>query len=166
MVLPRLGSYNKKLLHYVGTKAHRTTLLEVLDMHRTNLEALLDISQKGKGSFVKGVAVVMDDIAKGIVGVSTGIFHLIARGTTEIANDTSTAVSGVGKAIASVFSFSGGASNFLLYVINAGVIVYLIYKHIKEQRRGHKRPRGPVTIVREGGYLVDADRQRRNLQES
>ena len=39
MTLPKLQSYNAKLLHYEGTRPHRTTLLEILATQQENLQA-------------------------------------------------------------------------------------------------------------------------------
>ena len=132
--LPRLASFNGKLLHYSEVKPHRTTLLHVLALQQDNLRDLTDFRQRGGGSLVAGIFTAMTDVVSTITNTGTTIFHMIAGGATEVANDTITAVDGIGNMVAGFFGVIGGPANLGLYILNFCIIFYLVYRHIHECR--------------------------------
>ena len=134
MTLPKLRTYTPKLLHYEEVRAHRTTLLDLLATQQENLETLTDLKESGNGSILKGIASAMGDAIETVTDSASNIFRLITRGTTDIANDTIQAVDGIGSALVDMVTFTGGPSNFVLYIIDLIIISYLTVQYIKDRR--------------------------------
>ena len=83
------------------------------------------------------------DVVSTITNTGTTIFHMIAGGAKEVANETITAVDGIGNMVAGFFGVIGGPANLGLYILNVGIIIYLVYKHITECR-GRGNQDGPI----------------------
>ena len=81
----------------------------------------------------------MGDVVETVSDTASNIFRLVVHGATDVTNDTVQAIDGIGSALVDMITFTGGPSNFVLYVIDLGIIVYLIYEHI----RGYQRDRQP-----------------------
>ena len=138
--LVKLASYNERLLHYSKAQPHRTTLLRILDTQQDAIQEISDIRERGRGSLAQGIARSMSDIFQSLERTGENVFDLVARGVVSIANDTVSVTKGTTSLITSLFSITGGISNFLLYIINLGIIIYLTYKHIAKCRNiRHKR---------------------------
>ena len=152
MALPKLRTYTPKLLHYEKVRPHRTTLLNILAEQQDNLDALTDYRTTGGGNIVKGIAEAMGDVVETVTDTATNIFHIIAHGTTEVTNDTVQAVDNIGSALVDIVTFTGGPSNLVLYVIDIGIIIYLIYRH----RVGHQQieQRVPPPVPEHQNYLT------------
>ena len=162
MVLPKLQSYDAKLLHYEGTRPHRTTLLEILAAQQENLQTLTDYRTIGEGDILKGLASAMGDVVETITKTTSNIFRIITDGTTEVTNDTVTAVNNIETALVDLVTFSGGPSNFILYILDLCIIVYLVFRHVRGNRQNRQPPPvpehgqdpQPPPVPEHQGYLV------------
>ena len=133
--LPRLASFNSRLLHYSDVKPHRTTLLNILSLQQENLRDLSDMRQVGGGSLAKGVLTAITDVAASIADTGTTLFHIVTGSALSVANDTVTLFDKAGKSILGVFDVVGGPSGFALYLIDICIIGYLVWKHVNDNRR-------------------------------
>ena len=88
---------------------------------------------------MRGIASAMGDVVETVTDTASNIFRLIAHGATDVTIDTVQAVDGIGSALVDMVTFTGGPSTLVLYVIDLGIIIYLIYQH----RRGFQRDRQP-----------------------
>ena len=79
---------------------------------------------------------------------------VIARGVSHATNDTITLVDTTAGIEASVFD-NVGRPNFILFVFNAEVIVYLIWQHYVRRRARKKRKFRPNNICREPCQIKD-----------
>ena len=86
----------------------------------------------------------MSDIFETLEQTGTNIFDLIADGVVAVTNDTVLVAEETGSLLKNIFTFTGGAPNFVLYIINVGIIAYLIHRHFKF-RCGGKRKKYATT---------------------
>ena len=157
MALPKLRTYTPKLLHYEKTRPHRTTLLDVLAAQQENLDTLTDYRTIGGGDIVKGIAAAMGEVVETVTDTATNIFSIIAHGATDVTNDTVQAVDNIGSTLVDIVTFTGGPSNLILYVIDLGIIIYLIYRH----RTGYQqiRRQEPPPVPEHQNYLTPIDKR-------
>ena len=87
-----------------------------------------------------------------MTNTASNIFRIIAHGAIDVTNDTVTAIDNVGTALVNLVTFTGGPSNFLLYIIDIGIIAYLVFKHIRDNRQGRHLTPHPVRAHQ--GYLA------------
>ena len=149
LVMPKLASYNERLLHYSKARPHRTTLLDMLHMQQESLNTVTDLREAGKGSFAQGIARAMSDIFETLEQTGTNVFDLIADGVVTVTNDTVLVAEETGSLIKNIFAFTGGASNFVLYIINFGIIAYLTHRHFKLRCGGQRRKYSPTDSNKE-----------------
>ena len=129
MALPKLRTYTPKLLHYEEVRPHRTTLLDILAAQQENLDTLTDYKTVGGGNIMKGIASAMGEVVETVTDTATNIFNIIAHGATDVTNDTVQAIDNIGSTLVDIVTFTGGPSNLILYIIDIGIIIYLIYRH-------------------------------------
>ena len=134
--IPKLGIIDERIFNDEQNVPHRSTWLEMMAMHQDNLQDLLDFRTQGHGNFIVGLAGAMSDIVTDVVDVSENIFHIVATGSVDVVNDTTIAISSVTSAIADIFTLAGGPSVFILYVINVGILSYLLWMHCQRKRNG------------------------------
>ena len=135
VMLPRLASFNGRLLHYGKIAPHRVTLLQVLASQQDNLRDLTDMRERGKGSLVQGIFGAMEDVVSTLAETGETIFHVVTKGVIHLTNDTVLTAEGVGDSVASLFSVIGGPGNLGLYILDLLIIIYLVYKHVHDTRR-------------------------------
>ena len=133
--LPPTDKLDERIFINEQTYPHRSTWLDIMAIHQDNMQDLLDLRTRGKGNFITGLAETMSDIVEDVTDMGENIFTLVATGSVDIANDTVTAVSSVGKFVSNLFDLSGGPSVLILYVINIIIIVYLIWMRMQGNTR-------------------------------
>lgn len=74
----------------------------------------------------------ISDLVEEVSITGDNIFESIAKGITCVTNDSVGVVEGVDDEIARIFAFVDG--KFILYVINAMIILYLLYRHIRKRQ--------------------------------
>ena len=99
---------------------------------------------------MRGLASAMGDVVETITKTTSNIFRIITDGTTEVTNDTVTAVNNIETALVDLVTFSGGPSNFILYILDLCIIVYLVFRHV----RGNRQNRQPPPVPEHQEYLV------------
>ena len=150
MTLPKLRTYSPKLLHYENTRPHRTTLLNLLASQQENLDTLTDYRTVGNGNILKGIATAMGDAVEAVTDTASNIFRLITGGATDIANDTIQAADGIGSALVDLVTFTGGSSDFILYLVDLAIITYLVFQYIQGKRRDREPQPPPIPEHRQG----------------
>ena len=135
--LPILGTYSNKLLHYKQNIPHRITLLSLLSQQRENLQSLTEIRTNGGGSFflglTKSIAYTINSLEKTGESIFNTIVNGVDRSITVLANSTSQVISSTSKGISSILE-QIGIPNFILYIINALIITYLVLMRCQNQR--------------------------------
>ena len=135
LIMPKLASFNEKILVQSRTTPHRTTLLAMLADRQEELQEMADFKDAGEGSITRGIAGAMSTIFSSVVSVGEDVFQIVAGGIDETANVTVQAINDVGSTVSHVFDFTGGTPGFILYVLNFCIIGYLVYQRIHEGRR-------------------------------
>ena len=94
---------------------------------------------------MKGIASAMGEVVETVTDTATNIFNIIAHGATDVTNDTVQAIDNIGSTLVDIVTFTGGPSNLILYIIDIGIIIYLIYRHRRgfQQARQHIPPPVP-----------------------
>ena len=144
--LPKLASYNNKLKHYSFVTPHRTTLMSILASQRGNLREMSDLRKRGGGSVLQGIFSGISEVVETMSETGVTLVHSIANGITHLTNDSVEVVTEVGEGVAGVFNFAGGPSNFVLYVIDFFIIVYLVLKHFAELRMRRRDAEAPRVV--------------------
>ena len=144
--LPQMASFNKKLRHKAKVTPHRTTLLRILDSQRENLRKMSDLRRDGKGSVLQGVFSGIAETVETMSDTGLNIVHAIAKGLKHLSNDSVEVVSEVGEDVVGFFKWTGGVSNFVLYVIDFLIISYLATRHIMEYRERRQPREGPRIV--------------------
>ena len=114
------------MLHQKGPTYHTSTYLHLIKTHEDNLNELLDYREKGHGNVMRGLALAMSSAVEDVVDIGQNLFHIVATGSVNIVNDTAHVISSTGNALANIFNFTGGAPNFVLFVVNILIVSYLI----------------------------------------
>ena len=76
-----------------------------------------------------GIGRALSNVAEKILDTGGNVFDIFARGSLDVANATTNTISGIGHSISRIFDWSGGTSNFILFMVNGAIILYLVIKH-------------------------------------
>ena len=127
--LPILGSYNKKLTYYKKASPHRITLLNLLAKQTENIESLSDFNEEDDGNIILGITRGIAKTVNYIESKGESLFKLVTNtvftGVKVITNSTEGIIDSSANGIKKIFK-SIGLSNFILYIVNFLIIIYLI----------------------------------------
>ncbi len=132
--LPKITSFNRRMLHFTKPRLHRMTLLAILAAQRQNLATLTDLKDVGDDNIVRGIAREMSRALKSVIHSGEDIFDIISGGVVHTVNDTVLTLESSGDLMVGLFQDIGGPGVFTLYLINMGIIAYLIYHRWREVR--------------------------------
>ena len=155
MNIPKLGSYNNKLLHFSGHKPQERTLLDILGNQQDALDELSDLKENGDNNLVKGIARAMSNIVHKIVDTGEDLFSIVADGSVAMTNVSAHTIEDIGQSIEGIFDMVGGGPSAVLFGIDLLIIGYLIYRHFMEPRRQVVQDR-EIRVVRDN-YLTGVD---------
>ena len=90
-------------------------------------------------------------------------FEKVTNKQVHASNTTTNTIAGIGHWILKIFNWSSGTSNFVLFVVNEAIILYLVIKHRmdnetkvrKKDRRDKIAPLIPGTKPTRGGNISE-----------
>ena len=132
--LPKLASFQEKLLHRSNIMPHRTHLLHLVAMQQDNLQELTDLRDTGGGSVIEGITHGITKVITSLTGSGLQLVKGVAAGMTTVVNETSGVVAGAIHGFGQILSFTNGVSGFILYIIDFLIIAYLAAMRIWDRR--------------------------------
>ena len=133
--LPKLGSFNKRLIHYDTPQLHRRTLLGILADQQDNLETLTDLRKEGGDNIILGILKKAKQILATTISAGTDALGILTGGVVSTLNNTVLALDNSEEILVGFFDGIGGPSIFTLYILNIAIIGYFVYKWWMERRQ-------------------------------
>ena len=117
------------MTHYKKANPHRITLLNLLAKQTENIESLSDFSEEGDGNIILGITRGIAKTVNYIESKGESLFKFVTNtaftGIKVLANSTEGIIDSSANGIGKIFK-SIGLSNFILYILNFLIIIYLI----------------------------------------
>ena len=132
-VVPVLGTFNEKLVRHMDHAPHRNNLLNFLAARQDAVQQLENFKTQGGGSITEGVMGAISATIKGAGDAGAEIIGAIAKGlettSTGVGNATANIIGATGTALKSIVQALGGIPGIILFVGEAGIILYLWKQH-------------------------------------
>ena len=146
--LKRVGHFNPNTRHIIGHRPSRTTLMDTLGEDQDILRDMTNFQEIGNGDISLGIGWSLSHLASTIVDTGENLFDIFSEGVVELSNETFSATGAVARDIIGIFDWAGGTSNFILFIIEGAIILYLAVDYY--QRKTMKQtPLRPIVKIKD-----------------
>ena len=138
LTIPKLGGFEEDLIHFDGATPHSALLLEEASIRSEVWEEISQIRDAGKGNFVSGVVDGIEDLIGVSITAGEEVINTIVDDTGDFLNGTTSVLK---KVTRGVFNLFGGVPNFLVFVAEVGIIMYLALRcRLNREKRAYSLP--------------------------
>ena len=109
--------------------------MQILEQDQDILKDVTNLTEIGDGDISLGIGRSLSKLASTIVDTGENLFDIFTEGIVDISNITFTATGKVAKSVVGIFDWAGGTSNFILFIINGAIIMYLTIDYYQRKRR-------------------------------